>query len=253
MEVGQRLCLKLLGPLARLPGWKAVVNFNFWAHHLGYSLCLGLIFLSPGDYSQCFCFFLRNVLVLTLNNRQPVISPAKMSLFGINRELQLGICKHGEPLARSKQQGEEKLFHRGEEDVGRANVNKESIGGTQSSQCTGFSLAELWHSLTGCDSLSLAGQEEEVFLLPRGLDGCCRVWELPLLASWLHFKWGFYLLIFTFFSFDQELSLKASLIETFSWFYRPLFLVLSKEFSWVSCPTSEGKCTDWKPIEVTFK
>lgn len=35
MELDWRVCLRLLVPLARLPGRKAIVNLNFWAHHLG--------------------------------------------------------------------------------------------------------------------------------------------------------------------------------------------------------------------------
>lgn len=42
-----------------------------------------------------------------------------MCLFGIKKQLQFGLCNHGKPCTSSKQQGEEKLFHRGEEEVGR--------------------------------------------------------------------------------------------------------------------------------------
>ena len=75
------------------------------------------------------------------------ISPAKIGLFRINKELQFGIRNHGKPHASSKKQGEEKLFYRGKEEVERTIVNKESIGGNESPMCRGFSLVEFWQSL----------------------------------------------------------------------------------------------------------
>lgn len=59
MELGQRLCLRPLVPLGRLPGRKTAGNLNFWVHHFGVlSLFLGLIFLPLGNYSQYFDFLL---------------------------------------------------------------------------------------------------------------------------------------------------------------------------------------------------
>ena len=76
---------------------------------------------------------------------------------GISKELQFGVCNYGKPHASPEQQGEEKLFYRGEEEVGRAIVNKELRGGV---------VAFHWLS---CDSLSLAelllGKKKSFFLL----------------------------------------------------------------------------------------
>ena len=59
-------------------------------------------------------------------NRLPDISPAKMGLFGISRDLQFQVCNHGEPhVSPCPATGE--LFYRGEKEVGRAIVNKESM------------------------------------------------------------------------------------------------------------------------------
>lgn len=54
----------------------------------------------------------------------PVVSPARMGLFGINRELQFGVCNHGEPCASPQQKLRGKLFFTGEEEFGRPAVNK---------------------------------------------------------------------------------------------------------------------------------
>ena len=81
--------------------------------------------------------------VLTLNKQKPVISPTKMDLFRISKELQFRVCKHGEPCASPRIAREEKLYYRRKEEVGKAIVNKESIGGIERLMCSGFSLAEL--------------------------------------------------------------------------------------------------------------
>ena len=76
-----------------------------------------------------------------------------MGLFRISTELQFGVCNHGEPrVSLSTASG-------GENEVGRARVNTESM-------------AFNW--------LSCCRERREVFLLPAGL--CChlRAWELPL-------------------------------------------------------------------------
>ena len=45
---------------------------------------------------------------LDLKHRLPDISPAKMGLFRISKELQFGICNHGEPHASPHTAKEEK-------------------------------------------------------------------------------------------------------------------------------------------------
>ena len=52
-----------------------------------------------------------------------IISPTKMGLFGISRELHFGVCNLGEPRA-SPQARDEYLLK--EEEVGKATVNGES-------------------------------------------------------------------------------------------------------------------------------
>lgn len=56
--------------------------------------------------------------------KQIVISPLKMGLLGISKESPLGICNHGEPGANPPAARDEKHFYRGEEDVGKAIVNR---------------------------------------------------------------------------------------------------------------------------------
>ena len=64
-----------------------------------------------------------------------------MGLFGISRELQFRFCKHDEPRTSSRMAREGERFYRGENEVGRALVNR----------VYGFSLAQ---SLPGKKSLS---------------------------------------------------------------------------------------------------
>lgn len=59
-------------------------------------------------------------------NRLPVISPAKIGLFKISRELQFGVCNHSEARASPKGQGKESTFIQGEKAMGRAIVNTKS-------------------------------------------------------------------------------------------------------------------------------
>ena len=82
-----------------------------------------------------------------------------MSLFGISKELHFGVYNHGKPFASPPAAREENLFYREEEKGGRAVINKE-LGVLAFHWLThdSFSLAKL-----------LAGQEEELFLLPLGL------------------------------------------------------------------------------------
>ena len=56
----------------------------------------------------------------------PVISPAKMSLFGISRELQFGVYSQVKLHASPHRARKGELFHRQEKEVGKAGVNQES-------------------------------------------------------------------------------------------------------------------------------
>ena len=67
-----------------------------------------------------------------------------MGLFRISRELQFGVCNHGEPRASPLTAREGELFYREEKEVGRALVNR----------VHGLSLAEL-----------LPGKESSFFVL----------------------------------------------------------------------------------------
>ena len=84
--------------------------------------------------------------MLTQKNRLPDISPEKMDLFGISTKLQFGVFSCGRPCA-SLSRAREKLFYRGEREVGRAVVNQESVA---------------FHWLNPC-------QERRVIFLPVGL------------------------------------------------------------------------------------
>ena len=77
-------------------------------------------------------------------NRLPDISPVKMGLFKISRELQFWVCNHNEPYASPQTAREGGCFYRGEKEVGRDVVNR----------IHGFSLTE---SLPGKKSSSLLG------------------------------------------------------------------------------------------------
>lgn len=54
------------------------------------------------------------------------ISPEKMGLFGVSRELQSKVCNHGEPCASPKRAMEGASFHGGGKGVGRAQETKSS-------------------------------------------------------------------------------------------------------------------------------
>ena len=66
-----------------------------------------------------------------------------MGLFGINKDFPFGVYNHGEPHASPCPARRGEPFQRGEKEAGRAIVNKESIGGIESSKHSGFSLADL--------------------------------------------------------------------------------------------------------------
>ena len=91
-------------------------------------------------------------------NRLQDISPAKTGLSGISRELQFGVCNHGNPpMAREGGQ-----FYREEKEVERALVNRESM---------------VFHWLSPC------WERRGDFLLPVGLCFHHRECELPLMVS----------------------------------------------------------------------
>ena len=112
-----------------------------------------------------------------------------MGLFGINKELQFEVYNHDEPPKIPTQEGEERSFI-GEIGEGTL-VNKEFM---------------TFHWLSWC--------QETIFLLLYGLCYCYMEREICLLAPRLYFNWGFCFLIFTFPHFDQDLSVKVSLIKS---------------------------------------
>lgn len=64
-----------------------------------------------------------------------------MDLFRISKELQSGVCNHGECKSHAARRKE--LFHRAEEEAAGAIVSRESTSGTEKSKQSGFSLVEL--------------------------------------------------------------------------------------------------------------
>lgn len=141
---------------------------------------------------------------------------SKIGLFEDNSELQFRTSKY------------EWYFMEKRAEVGRCCSKWKSSGEKQEFKSDdGFSLAELlryWISCRKCNvSLSLLGSVMNAsFLLKILLLGFVtdksswdRYWVvlLSLLASQVHFS-GFPLLIFTFPPFDQDLSLKVSLIKS---------------------------------------
>lgn len=93
--------------------------------------------------------------MLTLNNRQVFLQQNDF-LQEQTKNHNQAMWSKGKTYASSKKQRRENTFNRREEEVGRAIING---------------------------------------ILPVGLWDQHRIWELPLLASWLHFQWGFSLLI----------------------------------------------------------
>ena len=118
----------------------------------------------------CAAFF---IIMLIWNEQTARFFSSKMVLFGIGRELQFGVCNHGEPRARPHMARVGECLYREEEEIGKTIVKTESMAFQWLSHC----------------------QERKVFLLPHGFCYSCRTWELPLLVSWL-LSWGFCLLIF---------------------------------------------------------
>ena len=85
-------------------------------------------------------------------NRVSDISPAKMGLFRISRELQFEVCICGEPSVSPQSARAGEHFYRGEEEVGRALT--ESMA---------------FHCLCPCQ------ERRGVFLLPLGHCCCCNL------------------------------------------------------------------------------
>ena len=104
------------------------------------------------------------------NNKLPDISPTKLSLFGISREVQ-SVCNYDEPHASLPRAREGTALIEGKRMLGRLSKQR----------AHGFSLVQ-----------SLPGKKSSPVVLGYG----CRVWELPLLVCQLCNNWGFCLLIF---------------------------------------------------------
>lgn len=80
-------------------------------------------------------------------NINPVISLVKIHSFKINKELQIRVCIYGKPCA-SPPTTRRELF-KWENKVEKTIVNQKFTGGTEISEYSGFSLAELWQFLIG--------------------------------------------------------------------------------------------------------
>ena len=122
-------------------------------------------------------------------NMLRVISPAKMSLLEINKELYFGVCNHGKPWA-NPHQPEDNSFIEGKRRFRRVIVNKGSIEGTKSLKYRGL-LSLYTHGLSFCQERRGAFASSSWAML------LCREWELLLLAPQLYFNWGFCLFNFT--------------------------------------------------------
>ena len=157
-------------------------------------------------------------------NKEPAISSAKLGLFGISKELQFGVCNHGEPPAGPPAAREEKLFYREEEKVGRAIVNKKF---------------EVWWLFTGW---VVTVSHWLSFLLVKK-----RKSSFSLLGSAInigHENSPFWppdsnLMMFPFvnfhiFPFDQDLSLKALLIKSQGFQFQQPFVPWCQEGPFVS-------------------
>ena len=69
---------------------------------------------------------------LKLKDYQLFLQP-KMGFFGISKELQFGVCKHGEPCTSPHMAREGECFYRGEKEAGE---------GCSKQRVHGFSLVE---------------------------------------------------------------------------------------------------------------
>ena len=105
-------------------------------------------------------------------NRLSDISPAKMGLFRISRELQFGVCNYGEPRAGSHLSREGEYFYRRGKGSWEGYKNRKSVA---------------FHWLNPC-------QKRRAFLSLVGVCYHHRAWELPVSQL---INWNFCLLIFT--------------------------------------------------------
>ena len=140
-------------------------------------------------------------------NRLPEISPAKISLFKINRVLLFQICNHDKPRASPQH------------------------GGKGSWEDYSKQRPHVFSQLSPCQ------ERREVFLLSVGLCYLKRVWELSLLVFLLYWFEAFVYYFFTFSHFVQYFSLKVSRVR-FPNCSRFLCLDVRKELSWVQSLTS---------------
>ena len=157
-------------------------------------------------------------------NWLPDISPAKMGLFKINRELHFRVCNHGEPRASPFMAREGEHFYREEKEVGRYSKKKKK--------------KESWLSI----SWVLARKEEESFFFLLG--SAVIIWHESS-----HFPDSWLSLIevaaaaadddfFTFPPFDWELSLIASLIKSQVFWFQRLFLPWCQGRTFPGCSVS---------------
>ena len=140
-------------------------------------------------------------------DRLPDISPAKMGLFGISRELQFRVCSHGRPFKIPPQQGKENAFIQ----------EKTKLQGYSTQRVHGFSLTK-----------SLPGKK-------RSLSSSC--WYLlllqgmraPFLVFWICLIEVSVYWFFTYPYFNQDLSLKASLIKGRVFWFQQFFVSQCQE------------------------
>ena len=90
--------------------------------------------------------------VFTLNKQTASYFSSKTGFIWDQEKIAIKIWKHGESCASPEQQGEEKLFSRGEKEVWRDVVNEESIGGTECSNTVAFNwlIVTVSHQLSSC-------------------------------------------------------------------------------------------------------
>ena len=103
-----------------------------WTCHLGYFAVFPQL-TSTGTFSDLLWSMNRPPKCRPKKSRLLDISPAKISLFRIGRELQFGVCNNEETFLTRCRHGhshverEGWLFYRGKKEIGKALVNKESM------------------------------------------------------------------------------------------------------------------------------
>jgi len=93
------------------------ISNNNYNHSPNLSLC-GHLFPS-GIFISCKSYWIKNwlysnVILWSETDRLPDVSPAKIGLFGINREFQFGICNYGKPRASPPKAREGEWLYIGE-------------------------------------------------------------------------------------------------------------------------------------------